>query len=130
MDGDSASTDRATGVSPDPRVDSEGDRLAYDEELSGVDAETEYESGYWDRWYLLTIGSLLVMGYGVVTLAFWPLFAGFVATPIFVYLDLRFVESVTPKWQPDKEMYLVGSYLFMPIMIPIYFYRRNEAVGF
>ena len=84
------------------------------------------ESEYWHRWhYGIYLGAALLL-VGVLRWSLVFLLPGYVLVPVAMYLDSRYVESVTPRWQRDTGLYVVGSLLFPVLMIPMYLYRRHE----
>jgi len=52
--------------------------------------------------------------------------AGWVLVPATMYLDSRYLESVTARWQADTGLHPVGSSLFPAVSAPAYLYRRRE----
>jgi hypothetical protein len=51
---------------------------------------------------------------------------GYLLVPIAMYLDSRYLESVTPRWDADTGLYVIGSLLFPVLVIPMYLYWRRE----
>ncbi|WP_435181090.1 hypothetical protein [Halorussus sp. AFM4] len=102
------------------------DSLAYGEDSEVSVPAYDAESDHWDRWHygLYLAAAFLVVGAVRSSLPF--LFAGFLLAPAAMYLDARYLDSVTPNWQPDTGLHLVGTLLFPFLMIPAYLYRRRE----
>jgi hypothetical protein len=102
------------------------DRLAYGESPEAAIPVYDAESDHWDRWhYGIYLGALLLL-VGTVRLSLPFLLAGYVITPIAIYLDARYLDSVSLNWRPDFGLYLVGTLLFPVLTIPMYLYRRRE----
>jgi hypothetical protein len=102
------------------------DKLAYGDSPEAAIPEYVGESDHWDRWhYGIYLGALLLV-VGVVRLSLPVMLAGYLIAPTAIYLDARYLDSVTPTWQPDYGLYLVGTLLFPVLTIPMYLYRRRE----
>ena len=102
------------------------DNLSYGGDTEVAVPEHGGESEHWSRWhYGIYLGAaLLLVGAVKVSLVF--LLPGYLLVPIAMHLDSRYVESVTPRWQRDTGLYIIGSLLFPVVMIPMYLYRRRE----
>lgn len=98
---------------------------------TGVDEASDPE-GFpptgWSRWHYGVVAGAAVLLAGAVIDSLVLLVLGYVAVPVALYLDIRYVES-RARWQPDRGLYLVGALLFLPLIVPIYLYRRSEEVG-
>lgn len=102
------------------------DTLAHEGGPRATVPELDSESEYWSRWYYglyLATAMLLVGAYRGSLLL---LATGYLLVPIAMYLDSRYLESVTIGWQRDVGLYVVGSLLFPVLMIPAYLYQRRE----
>lgn len=84
------------------------------------------DSEHWHGWHygIYLAAALLVAGVAWRSLAL--LATGYVLVPVFVHLDSRYVESVTPGWQRDTGLYVLGAILAPFLLIPGYLYRRRE----
>lgn len=102
------------------------DTLAHEGGSRTAISERDTESEYWHRWYYgvyLATAMLLVGAYRGSLLI---LVLGYFLVPITMYLDSRYLESVTTGWQRDVGLYVIGSLLFPVLMIPAYLYQRRE----
>lgn len=110
-----------------PMSDPRG-RYAYDDDFASV-PEPPTESAHWDRWHYGIVLGLAVMLWGIYAWSLLPWALGFVAVPTCIHLDIRYVESVSTSWQPDRGVYVLGSILVMFLFAPLYLFRRWETVG-
>ena len=93
---------------------------------SVVAPDYDAESDFFDRWhYGIYLAAVLLIA-GVAWRSLALLVAGYVLVPVFVHLDSRYVESVTPGWQRDTGLYVLGAILAPFLLIPGYLYRRRE----
>jgi hypothetical protein len=102
------------------------DSLAHEGNSKMPVSECDTASEFWNRWYYgvyLGAGLLLVGAYKGSLLL---LVGGYLLVPITMYLDSRYLESVTTGWQPDVGLYVIGSLLFPVLMVPAYLYKRRE----
>jgi hypothetical protein len=84
------------------------------------------QSPHWHRWhYSIYLAAALLIA-GVVWWSLVPLVVGYVLTPITIHLDSRYLESVSPGWQRNTGLYVLGAALAPFILIPVYLYRRRE----
>lgn len=103
------------------------DSLSSEETSGAAVQEHGSESEHWSGWYYgIYVGTTLLL-VGVVEMSLALLLPGYLLVPIAMYFDSRYVESVTPRWQRDPGLYILGSLLFPVLMIPIYLYRRRET---
>lgn len=112
------------------RADSHwSDSLSYgggSRESSDPDPADEIDSEYWDRWHYGIYVAALLLLIGVIQWSLAPLVVGYLLVPITIHLDSRYLESVTPGWQRDTGLYVLGSVLAPFLLIPMYLYRRRE----
>lgn len=103
-----------------------GETLAYGGDSEAAVPEYDAASDHWDRWHygLYLAAALLAVGAFRGSLAL--LLGGYLLAPVAMYLDARYLDSVTANWQPDTGLHTVGTLLFPPLMIPAYLYRRRE----
>jgi hypothetical protein len=102
------------------------DQLLYGSDSDVPVPEFEDESDHWSLWhYGIYLGAVLLL-LGLVRSSLVPLVAGYLLVPITMHLDSRYLESVTPMWEADTGLYVIGSLLFPVLLIPIYLYRRRE----
>lgn len=101
------------------------DTLSY---RGGPPVAPDYDAGseYWHRWYLGIYLAAALLIAGIVQGSLALLAIGYVLVPVFVHLDSRYVESVTPGWQRDTGLYVLGAVLAPFILVPGYLYRRRE----
>ncbi|PSP65629.1 hypothetical protein BRC77_01395 [Halobacteriales archaeon QH_8_64_26] len=83
------------------------------------------DSPHWHRWHYSSYPAALLIA-GVVWWSLVPLVVGYVLTPITIHLDSRYLESVSPGWQRDTGLYVLGAALALFILVPMYLYRRRE----
>ena len=103
-----------------------GETLAYGGGSEATVPEYDAESDHWDRWhYGVYLGSVLLVA-GALKWSLPLLLSGYVVVPVAMYLDSRYLDSVTLNWQPDTGLHVVGTLLFPFLMIPAYLYRRRE----
>lgn len=93
---------------------------------STVASDYGADSEHWHGWHygIYLAAALLIVGIVWGSLA--SLVIGYVLVPVFVHLDSRYVESVTPGWQRDTGLYVLGAILAPFILVPGYLYRRRE----
>ena len=102
------------------------DALAYEGDAEVASPERDGNPEHWDRWhYGIYLGAALLL-VGALEGALLPLAAGYAIVPPAMYLDSRYLDSVTTGWQSDVGLYVVGSLLFPVLMVPVYLYRRRE----
>lgn len=53
---------------------------------------------------------------------------GLLATPVFLFLDIRYVRLVSP-WKPNTILYVLGGFFLAIVTVPLYLYRRNKTIG-
>lgn len=105
------------------------DTFAYGGRSGTAIPEDDTESDHWSRWhYGVYLGAALLL-VGVFRGSLFVLVTGYLLVPVTMYLDSRYLESVTTGWQPDVGLYVIGSLLFPVLMIPAYLYRRRELRG-
>lgn len=116
-----------TTVGPDP-----GDDVDWKNNLAhGSDGESATEVLETDsdrsRWWILGVyvGTALVI-LGALGNSTLPLIVGYLLIPITMYRDAGYLESITPGWQRDAGLLLLGSLLFPFLVVPYYLYRRRE----
>lgn len=86
----------------------------------------ESESDYWWGWHLGVCLGFTVLVVGAITRSLSLLVIGYLLTPVTIYLDAHYLESITPGWKPDLGLYVLGSILFPLLLVPYYLYRRRE----
>lgn len=102
------------------------DTLPYEGNSEISVPELGIESEHWSRWYYgIYAGTVLIL-IGAIRGSFLLLVAGYLLVPITMYLDSGYIESVTPGWQRDSGLYVLGSLLFPVLLIPAYLYQRRE----
>lgn len=93
---------------------------------SAIGPDYDAESDFWHGWHygIYLAAALLVAGIVWGSLAL--LLVGYLLVPVFVHFDSRYVESVTPGWQRDTGLFVLGSVLAPFILVPGYLYRCRE----
>jgi hypothetical protein len=102
------------------------DGLAYEGDSEIAVPEYGDGSERWNRWhYGIYVGVALLL-FGVARSSLALMLPGYLLVPIAMYLDSRYLESVTPRWDADTGLYVIGSLLFPVLVIPMYLYWRRE----
>jgi len=93
---------------------------------SAVGPDYDAESDFWHGWHygIYLAAALLVAGIVWGSLALLAI--GYLLVPISIHFDSRYVESVTPGWQRDTGLFVLGAILAPFILVPGYLYRRRE----
>lgn len=83
----------------------------------------------WSKWHYVVVLAAVVALVGAAAGSLVLLGPGYLAIPVAIYLDIRYVEASSARWQPDVGLYLVGGIIFPLIVVPMYLYRRYETIG-
>lgn len=104
-------------------------RVAYGDDFASVEDAERVDSPHWSRWHYAIVGMFVLMLWGIYSWSLLPWVVGFVGVPTAIHLDIRYVESVTTRWQPDRGVYILGSIIMMFLVAPLYLFRRWETIG-
>lgn len=104
-------------------------RVAYRDDFASVEELDRGDSPHWSRWHYAVVGSFVLMLWGIYDWALLPWAVGYVGVPTTIWLDIRYVESVTTRWEPDRGVYILGSIIMTLLVAPLYLFRRWEILG-
>lgn len=104
-------------------------RIAYGDDFASVEDAELGDSPHWNRWHYAVAGAFGLLCWGIYDWSLLPWVVGFVGVPTTIWLDIRYVESVTTQWQPDRGIYILGAILMTFLIAPLYLFRRWETVG-